>query len=414
MNILIIHQYFLEEDEPGGSRFNEFAKMWTDQGHHVTVIAGMVHAFASHKREEYRGKFVLKKKQDSTEVIRCYVSSEYNKSFRGRLWGYFSFVISGLYAGLFTLGRRKFDVVISTSPPLFVGIIGFVISKLRRAKWVFEVRDLWPESAIDTGVLKNKFAIKLALWLERAIYRSCDLIVVLTPSFKSSLIASGKARASKIEEIPNAADLEMIDNAKKKVNIDKLRGQLGLIDKKVIIYVGAHGVANALDQILDTAKLLHQANVVFLLIGDGMEKNRLQRRAKEENIQNVVFLQSVPKHEVYQYILASDIGTSVLKKVDTFKTVYSNKTFDYMGCEKPILMAIDGASRSLIETAKCGLFVDPENPQDFAQKTSVLLDDDGLRSEMGRNGFEFVKCNFERRVLADKYIRLMLNLAGRD
>jgi glycosyltransferase involved in cell wall biosynthesis len=413
MNILIIHQYFLEEDEPGGSRFNEFAKIWTEQGHGVTVIAGMVHAFATHKREEYRGKFVVKKKQGSTEVIRCYVSSEYNKSFRGRLWGYFSFVISGLYAGLFTLGAKKFDVVISTSPPLFVGIIGYVISKWRRAKWVFEVRDLWPESAIDTGVLKNEFAIKLALWLERAIYRSCDLIVVLTPSFKLSLVSSGKAKASKIEEVPNAADLAIIENAKKKVNIDKIRGQLGLIDKKVIIYVGAHGVANALDQILDTAKLLDSAKVVFLLIGDGMEKSRLQKRASDEKIQNIVFLQSVPKHEVYQYILASDIGTSVLKKVDTFKTVYSNKTFDYMGCEKPILMAIDGASRSLIETAKCGLYVDPENPQDYAEKATVLLHDDDLRNEMGRNGFEFVKWNFERKVLAKKYIDLMLNLARR-
>jgi glycosyltransferase involved in cell wall biosynthesis len=414
MNILIIHQYFLEEDEPGGSRFNEFAKIWTEQGHNVTVIAGMVHAFASHKRHEYRGKFVVKKKQGNTKVIRCYVSSEYNKSFRGRLWGYFSFVISGLYAGLFSLEEKKIDVVISTSPPLFVGIIGFVISKWRRAKWVFEVRDLWPESAIDTGILKNKIAIKLALWLERGIYRSCDLIVVLTPSFKSSLLASGKAKASKIEEIPNAADLDMIEDAKKKVNVNKIRGPLGLIDKKVIIYVGAHGVANALDQVLDTAKLLDRANVVFLLIGDGMEKNRLQKRAKDENIQNVIFLQSVPKHEVYQYILASDIGTSVLKKVDTFKTVYSNKTFDYMGCEKPILMAIDGASRSLIETAKCGLFVDPENPQDYAEKATRLLQHDHLRNEMGRNGFEFVKWNFERKVLAKKYINFMLNLAAKS
>lgn len=414
MNILIIHQYFLEEDEPGGSRFNEFAKIWTDQGHTVTVIAGMVHAFASQKRAEYSGKFVVPKKQGNADVIRCYVSSDYNKSFRGRLWGYFSFVLSGLYAGLFTLRNRPFDVVISTSPPLFVGIIGFIISKLKRAKWVFEVRDLWPESAIDTGVLKNKVAIKLALSLERAIYRGCDLIVVLTPSFQSSLVASGKASASKIEEVPNAADLETIEQAKSTFEHEKIRRQLGVNDKKVIIYVGAHGIANALDQILDAAKLVVQAKVTFLLIGDGMEKARLVKRAKEENIQNVIFLQSVPKHEVYQYILASDIGTSVLKKVDTFKTVYSNKTFDYMGCEKPILMAIDGASRLLVETAKCGLFVDPENPQDFAEKAAALLDNDSLRQEMGRNGYDFVKDNFERKILAGKYITLLLDLTGKQ
>src|SRR5690606_26859673 len=123
MRILLLHQYFLEEDDPGGSRWNEITKTWTDLGHEVTVIAGMVHYNASQKREEYRGKYFVKKKQGKVEVLRAHVSESYNKGFLGRLWGYFSFMFSSLYGGLFKLSG-KYDVVLVTSPPLFVGISG--------------------------------------------------------------------------------------------------------------------------------------------------------------------------------------------------------------------------------------------------------------------------------------------------
>src|SRR5690242_7119759 len=165
MRILLVHQYFLEEEDPGGSRWNEMTKVWTELGHSVTVLAGMMHANGSEKLPEYKGIYYRNKIQGKVDVWRCHVSESYNKSFFGRLWGYFSFMFSSLWAGLFKT-KGKFDVLIVTSPPLFIGLSGFIVSLFKRIPFVFEVRDLWPESAIDTGVLKNKLIIKLAYWFE--------------------------------------------------------------------------------------------------------------------------------------------------------------------------------------------------------------------------------------------------------
>src|SRR5690606_31061875 len=174
----------------------------------------------------------------------------------------------------------------------------------------------------------------------------------------------------------------------------------GLEEKFVITYVGAHGVANHLEQLLEAGKLLEDTPVLFQLIGQGMEKARLQQLAKERHVRNVRFLDPVPKQEVFKYILASDMGASVLKKVDTFKTVYSNKTFDYMACKKPILMAIDGVSRELVETAEAGCFVEPENAAEYNRIIREYLQDPARLEREGENGFRYAKANFDRQVLA--------------
>jgi len=172
----------------------------------------------------------------------------------------------------------------------------------------------------------------------------------------------------------------------------------------VITYVGAHGVANHLEQLIDAGEALSDTNVLFLLIGQGMEKDKLVKMAADRKVSNVRFLDSVPKAEVFRYILASEMGASVLKRVDTFKTVYSNKTFDYMSCKKPILMAIDGVSRALVEEAGAGTYVEPENTQ--AYNTIIreyLAHPERLQTE-GLSGYEFAKNNFDREILAKKYI----------
>ena len=337
MKILLLHQYFLEEDGHGGSRWNEITKQWVDEGHKVQVIAGMMHYTSSEKREEYKGKLFAKKSQGAVEVMRCHVSELYNSNFIGRLWAYFSFVFSSSWAGLFKI-KGDYDVIIVTSPPLFIGISGYLISLFKRTPYVFEIRDLWPESAIDTGVVTNKFIIKLAYSLEKFIYKKATLINVLTPAFRETLIDKKKVSENKIIFIPNAADFKLAEALEQNFDVNNFKIENGLENKFIITYVGAHGIANHLDQVLDTALLLKDTNVLFLLIGAGMEKPRLIKRANAENIQNVRFIDPVPKADVFKYILVSDMGTSVLKDVDTFKTVYSNKTFDYMACKKPILM----------------------------------------------------------------------------
>jgi glycosyltransferase involved in cell wall biosynthesis len=403
MKILLIHQYFLEKDDPGGSRWNEMTNIWTKLGHDVTVIAGMMHANGLQKRDEYKGKYITIRKQQNVLVYRTHVSEAYNSNFLGRLWGYVSFMFSSMWAGLFRV-KGKFDLVLVTSPPLFIGITGYVVSRFKGIPMVFEVRDLWPESAIDTGVLTNRWVIKLAFAVEAFIYQKSSKINVLTPAFKVILEEKKNIPRNKILSITNAADFSLSDKLQREFDSAQFRKDHGFDTRFVITYVGAHGVANNLDQLLDAADALSDTRVLFLLIGQGMEKARLIEKARQMNLENVVFLDPVPKKEVFKYILSSDLGVSVLKKADTFKTVYSNKTFDYFSCKKPVLMAIDGVSRELVEQARAGVYVEPENTMAYDSVIREYLNNSHRLKEEGENGYRFAKAHFDRQVLANKYL----------
>lgn len=405
MRILLIHQYYKEEDLAGGVRFNQMTKVWKEQGHKVTVIAGTIHGNASSaSNEKFRGRLVTKTNQAGVDVWRCYVSDSYNRGFWGRLWGYFSFVLSGLYAGLFKVSS-KHDLILVTSPPLFIGIIAYFTSLRLRIPYVFEVRDLWPESVIDTGLLKNKLIIRFAFWLEKVLYKKAVKVNVLTPAFRKALIEKKNVPPEKIIMIPNAADFTMSDELLDSFSREDFRKENGMENFFVITYIGAHGVANGLEQILETAKLLNDTNVLFLLIGNGISKKKLVNKAKADNIENVRFLDPLPKKEVLKYVISSEMGASVLLKNDTFKTIYSNKTFDYMSCKKPVLMAIDGISRELVEKADAGVYVEPENPKDFSEKIRYCILNQKKIAAQGVNGYLFAKNNFDRNVLANDYIK---------
>ena len=406
MNILLLHQYFLEEDGGGGTRFNEMTKIWAEKGHKITVLAGMMPDHTGKKRVEYKGKNFAFKKQGNIDIIRCHVSESYNLNFIGRIWGYFSFVIYALWAGVFKT-KGKFDLVLVTSPPLFIGITAYILSKIKNTPMVFEVRDLWPESVIDTGVIKNSLIIKFSFWLEKFLYSKAKLINVLTPAFRKVLIEKKQIDPSKIIYIPNAADFALSEPVLNSFDPEILRTEKGVKDKFVITYVGAHGLANGLGQILDTAELLTDTNVVFWLIGKGMKRNELISEAARREITNVEFIEPVPKADIFKYILASDMGASVLIKNDTFKTIYSNKTFDYMSCKRPILLAIDGVSREMVEEADAGTFVEPENPADFAKKIRFYLNNPKKIKQQGENGYNFARKNFDREILANEYIKFL-------
>lgn len=413
MKILLIHQYFLEKNDGGGSRFNEMTRVWAEAGHEVTVLAGMVHYATGKKAHQYKGKYFYKDQQfyPGVDVMRCHVSEQYNTNFLGRLWAYFSFVFSGIWAGLFKL-NNKHDIIVVTSPPLFVGIIAYVLSKFKGLPFIFEVRDLWPESAIDTGVLQNRMIIKFAYWFESFIYKRATKINVLTPAFRDKLIEKGVPK-EKIIFIPNAADFSLAEQVGRGFDATNFKKELGLEGKFVITYVGAHGVANHLIQIVDATEHLRKTNVVIQLIGSGMQKEQLIKTVNDRKLEEqVIFRDPVSKAEVFKYILASDMGASVLKKVDTFKTIYSNKTFDYMSCKKPVLLAIDGVSRELVEQADCGIYVEPENPIAIANGILQIKDNQDQLTQMGINGYHFAKQHFDREVLAQQYLRECESVIG--
>ncbi len=406
MHILLVHQYFLGKDDSGGSRWNQFSKYWSEAGHRITVLAGTVHYAKGTKLAQYKNKFIVREQEmENVEVLRCYVSESYNKSFIGRFWAYISFAVSSIWAGLFYAG--KCDVVICTSPPLTVGLTGWVLSKLKRVPMVFEVRDLWPESAIDTGVLANKSLIKMSYWLERKSYKSANWINVLTPAFEKALIERKNVNPQRVSMIPNGADLDIFKPGQRN---NWVREKHGLDSKFVVTYVGAHGVANRLSQLLDAAKILKvHPDIALMLVGDGMEKAMLKERAAQCGLDNVVFVDAVPKNVIPDYVVASDVCTAVLKKVDTFKTVYPNKVFDYMSAAKPVIIGIDGVAKKLVEDASSGIYVEPENPRAFAEAVLKLRQNPQLCAQFGNSGLDFVRKNFDRNVLAAKYIDILVN-----
>ena len=403
MKITLFHQYFLGKNDPGGSRWNEFTSFFSKKaGFKTEVIAGNIH-YAT-------GKMILPNSWSNTEKVdeditlyRTWTYSGYNSNFVGRVIGYLSYTFSSLVKAFFL---KKPDVYIVTSPSIFVGISAIIVSKLKRVPFIFEVRDLWPESAVATGVLNNKFLLDILYWLEYRLYKYSKKIVVLTPAFKENIEKRFPEFIGKIEIITNGADFSIMG---KEHQGEQLREKLGWNGKKVFTYLGAHGVANDLIQVVEAAKAFkYEKQVHFVLIGDGMQKKLLKQKASEYNLKNIEFINSVPKHEVVDYVNASDVCMAILKKTDTFKTVYPNKVFDYMSCKKPVFVTIDGITRDLIETSNCGLYAEPENIGEFKNIVDKFLSmsDEELKT-FGENGYKYVKENFDREKLADRYIELI-------
>jgi len=407
MRILIIHQYFLGKEDGGGSRFNQLSKFWAQSGHKITVIAGMVNYSTGKKAPSYKGKFFARELiEDNITVIRTHVSEKYNTSFLGRLWGYFSFTFSSTLAAMIYAGKQ--DVVLVTSPPLFVGITGYIASALKRIPLVFEIRDLWPESAIETGVLTNKLLIKMSYWFEALIYRKAKMINTLTPAFKDCLINEKGLSEEKVIMIPNGADLDIVYYGEKD---NWVRTQYGIGNKFVVLYMGAIGVANHLITLVEAAKQIREIkDIVFMLIGDGMQKTELIEKAKEYGLDNIIFVGNQPKYKIRDFCNAADVGVAVLKKTDVFKTVYPNKVFDYMACKKPIILGIDGIARKLVEEADCGIYIEPENVDRFTKVLRELYSNKDKCLCYGENGYRYVIDKFDRKKLAKDYEEQLIKL----
>ncbi len=405
MRILIFHQYFLGKNDPGGSRWNQFAKQFSRK-HDIVVMAGNIHYATG--RQIGKKKLINKERLNPhLTLIRTWTYAGYNKNFLGRLLGYLSYTISSFITGLF---YKNVDLIIITSPPLFVGLSALLLSKIKRIPFIFEVRDLWPESAIATGVLNNAVLIKIMYGIEKTLYKNARKIVALTPAFKKDIINRFPQYGHKLKIITNGADLDLM-RPDKKFNWVRKKYHWG--NKKIFAYFGAHGVANDLMQVIEIARLLKENNnILFVLIGDGMQKDYLKEKAKTFDLNNVQFIDSVPKNQVQDFINASDVCMAILKKTDTFKTVYPNKVFDYMACKKPIIVTIDGITRQLIEESKAGLYAEPGNAASFKEAIEKMIRaDESTLIEMGENGYQFVKKYFDRQILGKEYLTIVEALA---
>lgn len=410
MRILLLHQYYLPPHEAGGARWNELCRFWVEQGHHITVIAGMVHYNRGLKYRHCRGKWVVEEADvPGVRVIRTHVSEWHNANWAGRLWAYSTFLFSGAWAGLFRVGTA-YDLFIVTSPPLLLGLLGMALAWWKRLPLVTEIRDLWPDTPIQMGIVKHPLLIKTAYALEQKLYRFSKKVVVLTPAFKQVLVERKGVAASKIGVIPNAADFQRTDQVMRAFDRNDFRIKQGMEGFLWIVYAGAHGVANQLDQLVATAALVQNNPVRFLLIGDGMAKQAVRAEAERLSLRNIRFMDALPREEAFQYLLASDVGILTMQRLAIFETIYANKMFEYMAARLPILTAVDGISRSVVERANAGMFVELQKPAEVAEKINLYLNRPDLRCRHGQAGYEYAKKHFDRKRLADDYLAFIADV----
>ena len=403
MHILLIHQAFAALDEPGGTRHHELARYLAQKGHKVTVIASPV-SYLTGNGQQKRGR---KQVDDlGVTIIRSYTLPVLHRSFVWRILSFLSFMVSSFINGLFV---RKVDLVWGTTPPIFQGPTAWLLARLKGTPFLLEVRDLWPAFAVAVGVLKNKTLIRLSEWLERFLYKHADLVMVNSPGYIDHVKTRG---AREVALIPNGADPEMFDPADDGA---AFRQAQGLKDQFMVLYAGAHGLSNDLNVVLDAAALLKDNPAIrIVLLGDGKEKPRLETRAAEMGLSNVLFLPPIPKAEMPEALAASDACLAILKPIELYKTTYPNKVFDYMAAGKPVILAIDGVVRMVVEDAQAGIPVTPGDPEALANAITDLASNPAKCRKMGKNGRLAIENQFSRIELAEKFTALLETMRRRN
>ncbi len=406
MHILLIHQAFVALDEAGGTRHYELALHLAERGHRVTVIAspvsyltGRTQADAENAGQAGAEKVENARASDRVTILRAYTYKALHRSFVHRVFSFFSFMLSSFWLGLQV---RQVDLVWGTSPPIFQGVTAWALARLKGVPFLFEVRDLWPAFAIDVGVLRNKLLIRASLWLERFLYKRADRLVVNSPGFITHVSERG---ARRVELVPNGADAAMFDPYATGV---AFRQEHGLQGKYVALYAGAHGMSNDLDVLLEAAlQLQDEPEIMIVFLGDGKEKPALMQLAGEMHLDNVRFLPPVPKTGMADALAAADACIAILKPIPMYATVYPNKVFDYMAAGRPVLLAIDGVIRQVVEQAQAGIFVPPGEAEAMAQALRRLAADPQAGRAMGQRGRASVEAQFNRPQLAEKLARLV-------
>jgi glycosyltransferase involved in cell wall biosynthesis len=404
MHILLIHQIFVKLDEPGGTRHHEIARYLKKQGHDVTVIGSPVSYLTGGIKE---GSEARKQTDDlGVTIIRSYTLPTMNRSFVWRVFSFFSFMISSFFNGLFV---RDVDLVWGTTPPIFQAPTAWLLSRLKGVPFLLEVRDLWPAFAVAVGVLKNKTLIRMSEWLERFLYRHADQVMVNSPGFIDHVKANG---AEHVALIPNGTDPDMFRPEAKGT---AFREKHDIQDKFVLLYAGAHGLSNDLDVLLDAAgRLKNNKAIQFVLLGSGKEKPRLQKEAADKGLDNVLFLPPVPKVEMSEALAAADACLAILKPIEMYKTTYPNKVFDYMAAGRPLILAIDGVIREVIEEAQAGVFVPPGDPDSLVEAVKEMASNREKCRKMGMNGRQMIESRFSRKRLAKEFNMLLENIRRRD
>lgn len=390
MHILLLHQLFLSAGDAGMTQHHAFARHLVAAGHRVTVLAGTrSYLTGGATAARRRGQLA-----PGLELIPCGAWGSVHRSFVQRTIGFLSFMMTAFAAGL---RLRDVDLVWSTSPPLPQVCTAWALAALRRAPLVFEVRDLWPAVAVELGVLRSRPLIALAAAAERFLYRRARRVLVNSPGFLPQLRARG-VPDHKVALVPNGVEVSAFDP---QATGEAFRREHGLGDGFLAVYAGAHGLSNDLGVLLEAAdRLRDEPGLTIVLVGDGKEKPALQARARALGLSNLRFLPPLPHPRMPELLAAADCGLAILRPIPLFATTYPNKVFDCMAAGRPVVLAIDGVIRELVEQAGAGVAVPPGDPEALAQALRTLARDRAAARAMGGRGRRLVEQRFDRAAMA--------------
>ncbi len=409
MNILYISQYFPPEMGAPAARASELARHWSESGHQVSVLTGFPNHPTGVVPPEWRARLrrlTFHEKLGNIAVFRTWLWPLPNRKAHERMRNYASFCISAALRGM-TIPRP--DVVIASSPQLLVGLSGWWIAFTRQIPFVFEVRDLWPESLVAVGAGDEHSLLHVTLGaIAEFLYRRADRIVVVSPAFKEHLMLHWRIAAEKISVVENGVETALFAPTEPAANA-ALRQQLGAQEKFLVGYIGTMGNAHGLDTLLDAAAQLRRenSNAHFLLVGEGAEKEKIKSLAQSRALTNVTFLDQQPREKIPAYISASDACLVLLKKTDVFKTVIPTKMLEFMACARPVILGVEGQAREIVEAAAAGLVIEPENAAALVQAINSLNADRALGLSLGQRGREYIQQNFSRDVTAAKYVEIL-------
>lgn len=409
MRIAYVSQYFPPEPGAPAARVSELSVAWARAGHDVTVLTGLPNHPAGVVPPEYRGRPLVREDFHGVKVVRTWLYAAANRGRVRRSLAYASFAVSASVWG--QLFIQPPDVVVATSPQFLVGVAGRAIAGPRRVPFVFEVRDLWPESIVAVGALPARHPIVRGLEVvEEHLYEVADSVVVVTDSFERRLIERGVA-PEKIHVIKNGVDLGRFVPGSPATT---LRRELGWDERFVLAYVGTHGMAHALGSVLDAAASLRdRRDVGFLFVGDGAERARLEQRARDDKLDNVRFLGVLPRERMPEVYATADACVVPLRKTELFTTVIPSKIFEILASERPVLLSVDGEARAIVEASGGGRFLPPEDSQALARAVVELAADRSLGRRMGQRGREYVLREFDREVLAKSYLEILGQVVAR-
>ena len=399
MRIAYVCHYFPPEPAAPAARVHEFARAWVRAGHEVTVITTFPNHPLGQIPPAYRGRWWSTETLDGIRVLRCWLYAVPNRGVGRRGLDHLSFMLTALLFGLPRLGAV--DVVVASSPTLFSALAALCMACMRRVPFVLEVRDLWPAAIVSLGLMRPGPAVRALEWLAHLLYAQAARVVVVTEAFADRLAAEGVPRA-RLAVIPNGADTRLFSPF---VDGAAPRAELNLDGQFVVAYVGSHGLSHGLGAVLDAAAA--QPAVTYVLVGDGADRARLLDERERRQLHNVIMRPSVARADVPGLYAAADVCLVPLRDVPLFDAFVPSKLFEVLAAGRPIIGAVRGEARHILERSGGALLIDPERGDQLAEAVDKLRHDPTLRADLSRRGRAFAERCYDRDVLAARYLDLL-------